>query len=579
MVVSSTTTLFQIRRQRNNTGTYYIKLLFITLLLGMLAYLASRNAVLCVLLNFTVPFALVFFQSDQFAPKGYFGYAMTFVFLELRPPTPEEFPVQMLCLLFCTLVLIGALLLYARLSAPSTPPEEEITRGLTRLAELLEELAGGGGADGARRELEGLAQRFRRLGYARRSHFHLPDGQRRFYYLFALLFQRLSYLLADEDWGRLQAGPACGKVLVTLAGLVRQLQNAASPEARGALTERLQILLAEDALPQGRLRIFYRSFLHRLLLLLAEGEPRTRWPRVPWREVFASGRRRLNLNNFEVRFALRLAVVMTISTTVSLLWEFEHTYWFPLHAFLLLQPSYEESAHRMITRPVGTAIGCLVVHLVYPWLPGLTGVFAFALAMISLMYCCTPGSWVHPIFSTSFALALATLTVKEGQAIQLRLFYLLLAVALVLVVNRFLVPTRKATQFRHNLVPPPGLLLGAGAAQPPRARPAGALRRDSGLLSSGVPRGGPVCGGPAGGRGGAVPDGAAHPVEPVRPCGEGGVPGTDRGAGGGGVPCSEPPGRRNSGAAGPALARTGGVGAGRSAGLRGALPGHGALPA
>ena len=137
---------------------------------------------------------------------------------------------------------------------------------------------------------------------------------------------------------------------------------------------------------------------------------------MPWREVFASGRRRLSLNNFEVRFALRLAVVMTISTTVSLLWEFEHTYWFPLHAFLLLQPSYEESAHRMITRPVGTAIGCLVVHLVYPWLPGLTGVFAFALAMISLMYCCTPGSWVHPIFSTSFALALATLTVKEGQA-------------------------------------------------------------------------------------------------------------------------------------------------------------------
>ena len=156
MVVSSTTTLFQIRRQRNNTGTYYIKLLFITLLLGMLAYLASRNAVLCVLLNFTVPFALVFFQSDQFAPKGYFGYAMTFVFLELRPPTPEEFPVQMLCLLFCTLVLIGALLLYARLSAPSAPPEEEITRGLTRLAELLEDdgWLTGSGADYLELELE-----------------------------------------------------------------------------------------------------------------------------------------------------------------------------------------------------------------------------------------------------------------------------------------------------------------------------------------------------------------------------------------------------------------------------------------
>lgn len=72
----------------------------------------------------------------------------------------------MLCLLFCTLVLIGALLLYARLSAPSAPPEEEITRSLTRLAELLEELAGEAGAGRGARELEGLAQRFRRLGYA-----------------------------------------------------------------------------------------------------------------------------------------------------------------------------------------------------------------------------------------------------------------------------------------------------------------------------------------------------------------------------------------------------------------------------
>ena len=105
----------------------------------------------------------------------------------------------------------------------------------------------------------------------------------------------------------------------------------------------------------------------------------------------------------------------------------------------------------MVTRPIGTAIGCVIVHLVYPYLPGLPGVFVFSLVMIALMYCCTPGTWVHPIFSTSFALTMATLTVEETQAIWLRLFYLGMAVALVLVVNRFLLPSRKDLQFRRNL--------------------------------------------------------------------------------------------------------------------------------
>ena len=94
---------------------------------------------------------------------------------------------------------------------------------------------------------------------------------------------------------------------------------------------------------------------------------------------------------------------------------------------------------------------CLLVHLAYPWLPGLPGVFLFSLVMISLMYCCTPGTWVQPIFSISFALTMATLTIQTYEAIWLRLFYLAIAVALVLVVNTYLLPSRKEPQFRRNL--------------------------------------------------------------------------------------------------------------------------------
>ncbi|WP_297213853.1 FUSC family protein, partial [uncultured Flavonifractor sp.] len=345
--------------------------------------------------------------------------------------------------------------LYGRLLHQAPDPSSQIDGALVRLSQLLERLAQGDGDEDAREELRDTAQKFHRLGYDRRRLFHLPDRQNRYYHLFALLFQRASYLVSDEGaWEEARATPAFSQVMLRLSELVRRLHEAGHPAELVQLAKEIQFLLGQDFLPQGRLRIFARSVLHMLLLLCQEPlDPGRRLPfrTHPWREWWAELRQRLSPDSFEFRFALRLAVVLTVSCTVSFLWEFEHTYWFPLHAFLLLQPSYEESAHRMVTRPVGTAIGCVLVHLVYPHLPGLPGVFLFSLVMIALMYCCTPGTWVHPIFSTAFALTMATLTVEETEAIQLRLLYLGMAVVLVLLVNRFLLPSRNDLQFRRNL--------------------------------------------------------------------------------------------------------------------------------
>lgn len=455
MVVSCSTTMFQLRRKEPNRMEDYVITCAMSLLLCLLAFAAGLNVWLCAALNFAVPFFLVLWRCSQFTPKGHLGYAMTFVFLELRPPTLEQLPTQLAAVAFCCVLLVAALIINARIQHISSDPAEQITRSLLRLAQLLDDLAAGGDARAAGRELYELTRGFHRMGYDRRHLLELPDRQKRFYHLFALLFQRASYLITDQEaWKRARETPGFSQTMHTLAELVRQLQQAEDPASRQQLSGKIQALLDHTDLPQGRLRIFYRSVLHTLLILCRESlHPRhgVSWHQVPWSAVWQDLLHRLSPKRFELRFALRLAVVMTVSCTISYLWEFEHTYWFPLHAYLLLQPSYEESAHRMVTRPVGTAIGCVLVHLVYPYLPGLPGVFLFSLVMISLMYCCTPGTWVHPIFSTAFALTMATLTVRETEAIWLRLLYLAMAVALVLVVNRFLLPNRRGPQFRRNL--------------------------------------------------------------------------------------------------------------------------------
>ena len=87
IVASVLTVFFQIRhKQNNNTLLRYIRLVVIGGLLVVMAYISSLSFAACVLLNLAIPFILVFTQSSQFNPKGYFSYAMIFVFLSLMPP-------------------------------------------------------------------------------------------------------------------------------------------------------------------------------------------------------------------------------------------------------------------------------------------------------------------------------------------------------------------------------------------------------------------------------------------------------------------------------------------------------------
>lgn len=454
MVVSGTTTLFQINRRHRNEAGDYLRLFLVPIVLCLLASAATRTLTLCILLNFGVTFFLVVWKSSQFQPKGYMGFAMTFIFLELCPSGPDELLRQMEAVVFCHILLMLALVLYGRRHRPADPAAQ-IRKNVHRLSQLLDQLAEGTGGETIQKEFYEIAQSFHRMGYDRRHLLPLPDRQKEVYHLFALLCQRASYLISDESWGESRNLPAFPQAMRTLADLVRQYEAVNEfPEKRAVLRRRIQALLDDTGLPKGRLRIFYRSVLHILQLLCRDEDfaPETSlWRRRAWRESWHEFQRKFSSNRVEFRFALQMAVVMTISCTISFLWDFEHTYWFPLHAFLLLQPSYEDSAHRIWTRPVGTAIGCVLVHLTFPYLPGLVGVFAFSLFMISLMYCCTPGSWVHPIFSTAFALTMTSLTVERVEAIWLRLMYLGMAVVLVLFVSRFLLPNRKELQFYSNL--------------------------------------------------------------------------------------------------------------------------------
>ena len=227
--------------------------------------------------------------------------------------------------------------------------------------------------------------------------------------------------------------------------------------ARTALEERGDELLGEAGEGEDELHISVRNFLHPFLILLGKFDEGERdeagasWPMPRHQRPLGKLLYQMRPDGFETRFALRMSAVLTISFLFVHISGADYAYWLPLNAFLLLRPMYEDSRYRMLTRFLGTAGGCIIMSLLFPVLPGMQGHFVLAALMVICMYTATPGTCVHAVRVTCFALSMVTLAMGEETAIELRMVYVMGAVFLVLVINRFFFPTSMGQQFRYNL--------------------------------------------------------------------------------------------------------------------------------
>ena len=456
IVVSVITVFFRGRYKKGNQQIfYYIRLLVVGSLLIGFAYLASRNLWLCILLNLTIPFILVFTQSSQFNPKGYFSYAMIFVFMELMPPqTLRELNTELAAFAFCVCLMAAAIWIYGRLFAGTAGRAFFLPRVLGELSELILLLPDPGRKEELEERFGGLLREFHRMSY-HQNFFAVQTREKQLYDMASTIIQRFSYLITDHEWQE----ELDRKHIHCLKQVSSCLQKTAeNMEAGLSLTEQLnevRRLLRRMSLPEGRVRVFCRSILHMTELMIKNLSPVPQSARVVGRrsirETLSHIRLRLSSESFEIRFAMRLSMVMTVTCAISHLLPVTHAYWIPLNAFLLLQPSGEDSSYRMKTRPIGTMIGCCIEFLIHPLLPGVGSQLIFALVMISLMYCAAPGTWYQPIFSTCYALTLTSMTLDRNTAITLRIVYLGAAVAVVFLINRFFFPMGKESQFKYNL--------------------------------------------------------------------------------------------------------------------------------
>ncbi len=447
-IVTSITAIFfssDVKKNSFHLSRYVYLALYSVLFLSIVTFFAPYP-VWRVFFSFLIPFLVVATKSSQFSPHGYFQYVMLYVFLSLAPPeNMDEYMMELEAMLFSIILLASILYLVISVRNKEDDDELDLPGLFSSLSALIPLL---GDAD-KRRELEdGIEKLLDKVGKASA----LKGALEPIYTMAFTLLQRFSYITSDYE-GKETLDVSEIRELRKLSSFMYMASVTITTKREGEIVRTGNAMLSSMDIPEGRVRIFIRSVLHMIVMMTEylenglgdevkkEGFLSRLVREIPFR---------FSLDAFELRFALRLSMVMGISQMISVSLPITHSYWIDLNAFLLMQPTSEESIYRMKTRPIGTALGCVLMAAIYPYLTTVSLELEFAILMIALMYCSRPGTWNQPIFSTAYALTMASMSIEHGTALALRLFFLMIAVMTVFVVNRFFFPIRKCNKLSHN---------------------------------------------------------------------------------------------------------------------------------
>lgn len=457
LIVIFITITFQIRYRQRFTFKTAIGIFVIQSVLCMLAFFATVNIFLCIILNFIVPFILVYTKTNQFNQRGYFEHVMCFIYLQLRPVSFSELPNLFAALLYSVFIMVVALALHSILSKKSYNYDAE-REGLSVLSEELSLLSERKKDDNMQDSIFKLQSSLYKLAFGNGGIFYVVGIREKIHFMFALLFQRTTYFVYDMIEQSYVMTDKNIEFLKKLSLYVKEASIKLNVKNNDELIEEANNFLNEIDSSNERFSLFSENFLHLFTLILKTMVKSIENDKVYSKIGFGNIKYmkdyiqyRIRIDSFQLRFAFRLSVVIMLSFIFCRIMNADHSYWLPMNAFLMMQPLYEDSRRKMKIRFAGTVLGSVIAFLSIPYLHGINAHFVFAVFIISFMYSSTRGTLMQVMCATILSLTLASLSMNDNTAIELRLVYLLFAIFLVLIADSFFLPVNKNTQFRFNI--------------------------------------------------------------------------------------------------------------------------------
>lgn len=455
ILVSFLTLLFQVRHMQDFRPREMFKTSILMYLICIAAFLATRNLFACIVLNFFIPFLIVVLLTNKFNPKAYFVYGMEFVFLQFVPLPFSAFLTQLVALTYGLVVVILSLYIYSRIIKRKRH-YGTVRKGMLFLSTQLRHLIEQQPFIFDSNILTQMMYHMNQVIYSSRNYTYLATGYGKINYYFMLAFQRFHYFIQHFSKQDLLQAEDDIVYFHTLSSIFSDIEQTMNTQDNATLNKKLNEFMESYALSSKQATEAMNEVLSiciyalSSMTLVSMNRPEKDW-KVPSFRIKNLILSFFQLDQFQIRFALRLAVVLCISFTFCFASQLTHAYWYPMTAFLMLMPYAEESKMKINNRIIGTCMGLIVIFILTYFFKDIQSHIIIILIMTCFMYSTPITSWTMTMYTTCYGMALSTLMLDREEAIVLRFLYVLLAVITTLFANRFLLPNTAESEFKKSV--------------------------------------------------------------------------------------------------------------------------------
>lgn len=426
-------------------------------IIALLAVVATHSLPLLILINILGMFSICYYFCTDLSPNGYSIYLLEFVFLQMRPLKFTQIP-TLLCILTIIFIFMFILLGIRQLLLNKKKQSPKLYHmALKDIADFLNQLSK------HPEDMEEITQKikastdiFYRKYYASStfpgtiSYKSILD-----YYMIVILnrTQVMPKLLPE------QISIEDKEHLLKLSQLFENCHQNINQTDNQPLLENIALMKASYPSNQSNINehiatIF--TLLENILKKVVEDKKTLEKPLASGITMASAYIKMhgfhnyIQMNKFRFAFALRMTLVAVVTWVISRYIPSSFAYWLPLNTLFMLNPTYEASKKASNDRILGNLVGCICLFVLIYLLPFQWTPIVLFIVCSGIGYSWVQREWSSNVWSGIYGTAMISISLGVGEAIWLKLLFLLAGYVVAILASRYLFSKPNKVVFTDN---------------------------------------------------------------------------------------------------------------------------------